>query len=204
MAKATKKKTEQAIMIPGISTKLMEIRLIGDQSLICHAWSQKAKKMILDKQQKKAKGAKEIRDPEQDYLDSMYPLPDGKGYGFPASAFKKAAVSACRNVDGIPMTLARGAFHILGDLVPIECKAGPEMREDMVRIGMGTADLRYRGEFKKWSVVITVRYNTKVMSAEQIVNLMNTAGFAVGVGERRPEKTGETFGMFHVATEKDK
>jgi hypothetical protein len=53
----------------------------------------------------------------------------------------------------------------------------------MVRVGMGTADIRYRGEFKTWSATVTVRYNARVLSADQVVNLFNTAGFAVGVGE---------------------
>jgi hypothetical protein len=76
------------------------------------------------------------------------------------------------------------------------------MREDMVRVGMGTADIRYRGEFKQWFTTIAVKYNANVMSAEQILNLMQTAGFAVGVGEWRPERDGQ-FGRFHVATAKE-
>ncbi len=73
------------------------------------------------------------------------------------------------------------------------------MREDMVRIGMGTADIRYRGQFWPWYVIITVRHNANVLSAGQIMNLFNTAGFGVGVGEWRSEKDGQ-HGMFHVAT----
>ena len=77
------------------------------------------------------------------------------------------------------------------------------MREYMVRIGMGTADIRYRGEFKKWSTTLHIRYNSNAMSAEQIVNLFNVAGFACGVGEWRPQKDG-SYGCFHVATENEK
>jgi len=71
------------------------------------------------------------------------------------------------------------------------------MREDMVRIAMGTADIRYRGEFKQWKVRLLVRYNASVLSPAQIYNLFNLAGFGVGVGEGRPEKNG-SWGMFHV------
>jgi hypothetical protein len=46
---------------------------------------------------------------------------------------------------------------------------------------------------------VRVRFNANVLSAAQIVNLFNTAGFGVGIGEWRPEKDGQ-FGMFHVAT----
>jgi hypothetical protein len=73
----------------------------------------------------------------------------------------------------------------------------PDMREDMVRIGMGTADLRYRGEFKTWATTLHIRYNARAMSMEQIVNLFNIGGFACGVGEWRPGRDGSN-GMFHV------
>lgn len=62
---------------------------------------------------------------------------------------------------------------------------------------MGTADIRYRGEFPEWSTEITLRYNANVLSPEQVANLFNVAGFAVGVGEWRPQRDG-SFGMFHV------
>lgn len=44
-----------------------------------------------------------------------------------------------------------------------------------------------------------MRFNRNVLSAAQIVNLFNTAGFGVGIGEWRSEKDGH-YGMFHVAT----
>lgn len=88
-----------------------------------------------------------------------------------------------------------GAFHIDGEFV--EIKGVPEMREDMVRVGMGVADIRYRGEFKEWSATFQVKYNASAISLEQLVNLFNLGGFACGLGEWRPEKGG-AFGMYHV------
>jgi len=190
--KAQEKTT--VIEIPKIQISQMEIVLVGDSSLVSHKWSDKAKKMMLGKQMKEAKTAKEAKDPHQDYLDSLYEHPDG-GYGFPTIAFKAAAIKACRFTDGVKMTEARGAFHVVGDLAKVEGE--PNMREDMVRIAMGTADIRYRGEFKQWKVRLLVRYNASVLSPAQIYNLFNLAGFGVGVGEGRPEKNG-SWGMFHV------
>jgi hypothetical protein len=68
----------------------------------------------------------------------------------------------------------------------------------MVRIAMGTADIRYRGEFKDWSCTLRLSYNANVLSPEQIVNLFNVAGYAIGVGEWRPARDG-SFGRFRVA-----
>lgn len=195
MAKATSKVTQ--ISLPRFDLRNLQIKLIGDAPLICHAWSHKAKTEMLNKQMKKAKEAKSAKDPDQDYRDSLYNHPDG-GYGFPSVAFKTSAVDACSHVDGITKVEARGAFHIDGDLLKITGK--PTMREDMVRVGMGTADIRYRGEFKVWSVVVPIRFNAGVLSAEQIVHLFNIAGFGIGVGEWRPQRDG-MFGLFHVATD---
>jgi hypothetical protein len=215
MAKAPTK-TEVGIELPPLNLSVMEVTIIGDTPLIVHAWSQKAKKEMLDKQMKKAKGAREAKDPQADFEASMYRLADG-GYGFPSVAFKNSAVTAGTSVAGLTKIAARQAFHILGEdaevlgafegsksrmnLARIEGPA-PTMREDMVKVGMGTADLRYRPEFPDWWAKILVRFNGNVLSESQILNLLNTAGFAVGVGEWRPEKDGMN-GMFHVATEAD-
>lgn len=187
-------KKETFITLPALNIQFLKLRLVGDSPLICHAWSEKAKREMLDKQMKKAKQAKEAKNPDADFRASLYPHPEG-GYGFPAVAFKAAAVDACSSVEGVTKVEARGAFHIIGDMVKINGEPTP--REDMVRIGMGTADIRYRGEFREWSTEITLRYNANVLSAEQIANLFNTAGFAVGIGEWRPQRDG-SFGMFHV------
>jgi hypothetical protein len=188
------------IKIPKIAIGHLEITLVGDSPLICHKWSEKAKKEMLDKQMKAATEGKAAKDPQRDYEESLYVLPGGGGYGFPCVAFKDAAVSACRFSEGITMTIARGAFHVVGELAKIDGE--PSMREDMVRIGMGTADIRYRGQFEKWRVTVMITYNKSALSPQQIVNLFKIAGFGVGVGEWRPEKNG-SYGRFHVAGERE-
>lgn len=189
-----KAKVDEPIELPQLRIVRMEVTLVGDSPLICHAWSKKAKEEMLAKQMKKAKAARAAKDPEADFRESLYPHPEG-GYGFPTVAFKGSAVDACSHVSNISKVEARGAFHIIGDMAKLE--GTPTMREDMVRIGMGTADIRYRGEFKEWRTTLRLRFNENVLSPEQILNLFNTAGFAIGVGEWRPQKDG-SFGMFHV------
>jgi hypothetical protein len=189
------------IELPKIDLKTIEIVVVGDTPLITHRWSEKAKKAILDKQRQKATNKKEAKDPEQDFKDSLYQHPAG-GYGFPAIGFKAAAVTACTSVHSITKVAARQTFQVgdsfdSSELIRIFGDE-PIMREDMVRIGMGTADIRYRGEFQKWWAVLKIKFNSNVMSAEQIFNLFNVAGFGVGVGEWRMERDGQ-FGCFHVA-----
>lgn len=190
---------QMKIVIPVLRTQTMTISLIGDTPLICHRWTPKAMREILDKQMGKAKMKKEPKDPEKDFRESLYVHPDG-GYGFPTIAFKAAAVSSCRFADGVKMTEARGSFHIDGELVKIIGE--PTMREDMVKVGMGVADIRYRGEFLKWRTTFDVRYNINALSPEVIVNLFNISGFGVGIGEWRAERDG-SHGLFHVASQEE-
>lgn len=189
--------TTTTVTLPPLKIETVNVTLVGDTPLIVHRWSEKAKKQMLDKQMKKATAGKEAKNPEQDFRESLYVLEDGT-YGFPIIGFKAAAVTACTSIGSMTKVAARQAFHVDGEFAVIE-GSEPSMREDMVRISMGVADIRYRGEFKDWFTTIAVKFNVNVMSAEQILNLMQTAGFAVGVGEWRPEKDGQ-YGRFHVAT----
>lgn len=186
-------RTSSTIELPPLNIQQVTFHLIGDSPLIVHAWSEKAKRQMLDKQMKKATKAKEAKDPEADYEACFYKT-DAGAYGFPAIGVKAAMVSACRFVDA-KMTVMRGAFHI--DCEMLEVIGTPRPREDMVRVGMGTADIRYRPEFPEWRIPVTIKFNASVISAEQIANLLNAAGFGVGIGEWRPEKNG-SYGRFHV------
>lgn len=189
----------EAIVLPPLKIQSVQFTLVGDSPLIVHAWSEKAKRQMLDKQMKKATKAKEAKDPEADYEACFYRTHDG-AYGFPAIAVKAAMVGACRFVE-MKMTEARGAFHIDAEMLHVIGE--PRMREDMVRVGMGAADIRYRPEFPEWRIPVIIKYNASVISVEQLANLLNTAGFAIGIGEWRPEKNGQ-YGRFHVATEGDR
>jgi hypothetical protein len=184
------------IELPELRRQHVQITLIGDSPLIVHQFGQKARQEMRDKDEGRAKSGKEPRDAEQEYLDSMYLTEDGKP-GFPAIAFKAAAVNAANDA-GIQKTLARRAFHVIGEIIPLA--GSPSMRWDVVRIGMGTSTNRYRAEFKHWSVTLDIVFNAGIISLEQLINLFQIAGFGVGVGEWRPERDG-TYGTFHVATE---
>jgi len=195
----------QPVALLAIDVRTMLVPLVGTSPLIVHRFGDKARRQIEDKQQKKAKTAKAPRDPEADFLASLYPMPgheagaEGAIYGFPASAFKNSAVDACSFISGLTKVLARGAFHIqeeTGGLVQLEYKRLAQ-RCDTVTIAMGTRDLRYRAEFSGWKATLRVQYNAAVISPEQIINLYNVAGFSIGVGEWRPQRDG-SYGRFSV------
>lgn len=185
----------QTIALPAIRIERISLLLVGDSPLIVHAWSEKARRQMLDKMMKRATKAREVRDPEAEIEACFYRMPNG-AFGFPAVGLKAAIVAAARFVE-FKMTVLRGALHIDAELLPVIGE--PRPREDMVRVGMGAADIRFRPEFPDWRMPVTISFNAGVVSAEQIANLINTAGFGVGIGEWRPERGG-SYGRFHVAT----
>lgn len=133
----------------------------------------------------------------------MKAVEKGAKWGFPVGAIKQAANSAAYRLKWVKNQMElRGSYFLnteYGDMCEIKGSV-PEMREDMVRIGMGSADLRYRGEFKNWYADMTLEYNASGgMSLEQIINCINAGGYVCGLGEWRPEKDG-SFGKFHIET----
>ena len=211
-AKKPAAKSEVAT-IPTLNIQQFTLQVVGTTPLIVHAFSAESHGALAieAKQQKKAKTAKQARDPEAEYAECFYMMPGssppwtkGARYGIPAAGFKKAAISACRYIDGINMRFASGAFFVLqdgGGNVEMECSE-PTRRKDTVRIGnqKNILDIRYRPEFADWKCKLRIRYNAAVISAEQVVNLFHHAGFHIGWGEMRPEKGGYSYGMFEVRT----
>lgn len=193
------------VAIRNLDIRPLKFMIIGESPLISHRWSEKAKRLMLDKQMKKAV-IKEAKDPEEQFTESLYTL-NGGTPAFPADAFKAAAVRGAKAL-GIVMTDARSAFFVHGeyserdlrDLIPIEGTVA--MREDMVRLENGVADIRYRAQLWPWKATITVSHNASVLSREQIVNMFNAGGFGCGVGEWRPS-SGGTFGRFKIAEPSD-
>ena len=175
MAKAT----ETTVNITPLDIRKVSIRIVGDTPLIVHAWSEKAKKMMLDAQMGVTKTkAKEKKDPFADFMDSMYwitkkpekstpeefakAVEAGAKWGFPVGAIKQSANSAAYRLKWVKNQMElRGTYFLkseYGDLGEIKGSI-PEIREDMVRVGMGTADIRYRAEFKEWYMDFILEYN---------------------------------------------
>jgi hypothetical protein len=195
----------------------MTVWITGLTPLLVHNFGAKAIKQILDKQIGKAKpGPRALKDPFSDFRESLYIINEKKvpktklepgqawkyvpdTFGFPASGFKKAMVSACSMVEGVKKTWIRGLVHIHGNWLPITYKS-LVMRQDTVRVGpfgKKSADIRFRGEFHDWRIKLEISYNRSAISPEQIGMLINNAGFSVGVGEWRPEKDG-SHGTFAI------
>jgi hypothetical protein len=193
------------IIRPQIS--FIQVPVIGDSILVSHNWSEKGKKGLREAGTKVVKRKKDPRDPEGEFEGSLYRSIEG-WCGIPAIGFKTSGVEACRYIDGLTMVEARGTLFVQPDglsadgigLVRIHGD-GPHIREDVVRVGMNKADLRYRGYWLRWAALVTVRFNENVISQSQIANLLAIAGLHCGVGDGRPTSPTGTmdWGLWHLA-----
>lgn len=199
-----------------VQFKRFTVWLVGDTPLITHAWSEKARREMLEKQVKATKGGRELRDPHADFVSSLYEIGDG-AYGFPAMGIKNCILSSAHKDKGIARTAVMSALWIDADMVrarpalagaicdmPLVRIYGtlPEMREDMVKVGSGlnkTASLAYRGQFTIWAMKVTGRFNTTILTPDALAFLIQQSGMESGLGEWRNERKG-LFGAFHLAS----
>lgn len=219
MVKKTKDTTEAPISLAAVMSKKPEFKgfnvwLIGDTPLITHAWSEKARREMLGKQVKAPKAGRDARDPQADFVSSLYEM-GANSYGFPATGIKNCILSAAHKDKGIARSGVMAALWINAEMVrsrpalagaicdvPLVRVHGskPEMREDMVKVGSGlnkTATLAYRAQFTHWALKITGRFNASVLNEEQLAFLIQEAGMSYGIGEWRNERKG-MFGAFHL------
>jgi hypothetical protein len=207
---------KEVILVKQIELAQAKVHLLGTSPLMVNKFSEKSKRQILDKQQKKVGGPKEIRNPWEDAILGAYWLSgepteyteeaflksvqNGARFGFPAVGVKDSACSgAYRNKLSKDKISLYGAFHVTGGEL-VEIFGEPDIREDTVTVGISTTDLRYRIWFRRWETRFDIIFNSAIITLEQILSYFEAGGFAVGIGEYRIEKGG-IFGGYRVAAD---
>ena len=183
-----------------VGIRSIELTLRGRQGspLVIHAFAEKAKQEIRDKQQKKAKKAKEERNPAAEFLAARYVDEKGRECA-PITALKKSIITAATAFEDVTKVGLRQALFVDSvaepgaAYVPIELHDGKPavgvMREDAVTIGINTRGLTYRPEYRQWQLRIRIEFNPRIVSEEQLLALVDQAGWGVGICEGRPERS---------------
>src|SRR5438477_214322 len=84
--------------------------------------------------------------------------------GLLARNIKQAIVGSARFLQGLPMTILRGSVFIAGDkdgFIPVTYKS-KTMRQDMVTVGMGSADIRFRGQVDDWEMEFLIKFDQDI------------------------------------------
>jgi hypothetical protein len=194
-----KKQTGVTTNSAAVGIQNIDITLQGmpGTPLVIHNFGEKVIAEIRAKQAKTATKAKEARDPHAEFLAARYVDEDGRECA-PITGIKKAIVSAATAFDDLTKVGLRQAIFVAsksgpGILCPIENLDGTAavgvMREDAVTIGVNTRGLVYRPGYKEWQLRVNIEYNPRIVSEEQLMALIDQAGWGIGICEGRPEKT---------------
>lgn len=207
---------EERIVIAPPNIKVGVLWIKGTAPLVVHKFSDKAKRMIRDKQAAgttaNSKKKREAKDFDEVFNGARHISFEGWD-GIPAAAFRNACIRACTLV-GFKMTTARMSIFVEADgfdetegtpLVRIVGGA-PQQLESMVRLATGVCDISVRPQWIEWGAKLRIRYDADQFTANDVANLVNRAGMQVGVCEGRPgssNSNGMGWGTFEISTEKD-
>jgi hypothetical protein len=203
-----KKKVERIPPLIKIRIKTMKIPINGRTNFIMNKLSDKVRKGILAKQTGKNIKPKQQRNLSQEVQDAIHKLSNGN-VGFPASGFQTCIVEMAKSKHldiGVDGKLVKGAVRICSEdpsgNIPIKFEK-MEVQETWGRGGdrKGTPLTIVRPQFINWSCILPIQYDSTLITAEQIINLLNYAGWHIGMGAWSP-RNGGTFGMFEVDVKK--
>jgi hypothetical protein len=197
-----KKKEEErkskTIDVEPIKITEMKVLVVGTTPLLMEKMSDEVANGLRDKMEGKGKDKKTVRNFEEEVKDKIHYTSEGK-VGFPTSGFKKAIVEAAPYMSGMDKKLARSII-VLGDGEMAEIKFKKQtINKAMGRdSGINRAPRPiWRPEFQGWSTTLTIRFNSKMITEDQIVNLLKLAWFHIGIGGWRPQ-CGGNHGTFTV------
>lgn len=138
---------------------------------------------------------------EEEKVKAKFYIDENGKNGIPTRAFYNSMIRGSSYLFDIKqggMRNIREGVTIMGDIVPLNFKKQSVVTHWGRTSGMkGSPRKIMRNAFHNWSVELNVQYNKNNLSAEQIINVLNWAGFHIGVGGFRKEKTGN-FGQYHV------
>lgn len=202
-------KTETIELKP-LNNRMMEVTIVGDSDLVLNKMNDVTARDLTDKRKDKAKSNEKPNMWEQ-IITSMHWY-NGKPTDFSEDGLRKALEenAPCITDFGLKKSFAdmvvRGEIdkystkfnanvNLLnkGGLVPIKF-AEHFVDEKLMSPKKGSPVLVHLNRFSGWSATFTVSYMETVFSAEQIINIINMAGFGIGIGSGRTSG----FGRYHV------
>lgn len=203
------------LVIAAPNFQSVQFGIIGTAPLVMHKFSEKSKRDMMDAMMKTKGSRMGKRDPK-DFDESLHQAIhfSTEGWiGVPASAFRAAAISACRIV-GFKMTLAKLGIFINPDGFDRD-EGSPLVRlngeyravDHTVRLAKaGSSTVVRRPMFDEWSMNVRVDYDGDMFSSADLYNLFARVGLQVGLLEGRPDSTnsaGMGWGTFRIDTVKE-
>ncbi len=200
-AKEKKVKVKVGVDIESLRIGTLTVPIKGKTPLLMDRMSEETKQEILAKQTGVSKsGKKKVRDTKEESLAAIHMTSTGK-IGFPSAGFKKGMMD-CTSFVGdkfFSKKLIQGIMIVNAEegLIPIKFK-----KQSILEHNIGNVT-KFTPQFHEWSCKLVIHYDQNNLGHEDIIRLLNYAGFYTGVGAWRPRGrdggSGE-FGMYEVQT----
>ena len=202
-------KTE-TIEIKRIDVKQVTVKIVGDGDLILNKMNDVSARQLTDQRKNKAKDM-EVPNEWEQIITALH-WRDGKPTDFSEQglidALKNNAlcITACglkkscgeavvRNEIDKFKTKFDPSVNIIakGNLIPIKFTEH-YIDEKLMSPVRGKPVLVRMNRFSGWSAEFTIQFTENVYSLEQIINIINLAGFGLGIGSGRTSG----YGRYHV------
>lgn len=201
---------KEIIELKPLGNRFMEVTIVGDSDLVLNKMNDVNARQLIDKRKDKAKGT-EKPNVWEGIITSMHWL-NGKPTDFSEDALLKALKENAPCITDFGLKKSFGDAVVRneidkyktkfdanvnvvskGGLVPIKFSEH-FIDEKLMSPKKGSPVLVNLNRFSGWSATFTVSYMENVYSAEQIINIINLAGFGLGIGSGRTSG----FGRYHV------
>lgn len=191
------------------------ITIAGDSDLILNKMRDSTTQQLADKQEGKVQGTKAPVNMYEHLVGSIHWL-KGEETDYTEEGWKNALVN---NIPGYPSSgmkkaLCDAVVRVLGETYSTKFNANVQILNSFLPITFGSSSydkslfspqkgspvLCYRNVFRDWKTTFTIKYIPDNYSLDRIIEVINCAGFACGIGSHRPSSKGGSNGMFHVVS----
>ena len=205
------KSEANVIELKPIVPKTITVKIVGDSDLILNKMNAPTARALMDQRKDKAKNLEKPNEWElvMTAIHWLNGLPDE----YTEKAFKEALKknTPCIPAFGLKMSFAdavvrneiaqyatkfRASVNIIGEgdnLVPIKFTQH-HIDEKLMSPKKGAPVLVRLNRFSGWSADIKLSFIDSVYSCEQLINIINLAGFGIGIGSGRSSG----YGRYHV------
>lgn len=207
------KKEEEVIELKPINIQFMDVTIEGDGDIVLNKMNDVCAKSLIDIRKDKAKDTEKPNmweevitslhwfngKPETFTEEILAQCLDPKNNAPCITAFglkKSFGDAVVRNEIATYATKFHNGMNIIakGGLIPITF-AEHYIDEKLMSPQKGRPVLVRLNRFSGWKATFTVQYTGMVYSAEQIINIINMAGFGLGIGSGRSSG----YGRYHVS-----
>lgn len=203
-------KKNDVIELKPLGNRFLEVTISGDSDLVLNKMNDINAKMLTDKQKGKAKNNDTPN--EWEAIITSIHWRDGKPNDYSENGLREALKNNAPCISGFGFKKSFGdavvrnkidkyktAFDAsvnvmaTGGLIPITF-AEHCIDEKLMSPKKGSPVLVYLNRFVGWKATFVISFMENAYSAEQILNIINLAGFGLGIGSGRTSG----FGRYHV------